>query len=129
MESAQPTVADRVRNVLAKFLTCVAEFDYAFEEELKRRDRKKEPAAKPKSFRLFRPPRPQMPEEKRITPDQITDDRPWDQDLESMEDIEFLLEIENEFHCKIPQEDLDKLRTVGDMIRYLENMEKQAAKK
>ena len=120
MSSEQASVADRVRNILAKFLTRVAETDYAFEEEYKRRDRKKDRSAKPKSFRLYKPPRPQMPEEKRITPDQITDDRPWDQDLESMEDIEFLLEIENEFHCKIPQEDLDELRTVGDMIAYLE---------
>ena len=128
MSSEQASVAERVRNILAKFLTRVAEIDYAFEEEYKRRDRKKDPAVKPKSFRLYRPPRPQMPEEKRITPDQITDDRPWDQDLESMEDIEFLLEIENEFHCKIPQEYLDKIHTVGDMIRYLEKKEKQAAK-
>jgi len=125
MTDHESTITERVRRILAKELNGYAQIDYEYELQHQKRDR----SAKPKSFHLYRPPRPQMPDEKRITTDQITDDRPWDQDLESMEDIEFLLEIENEFHCKIPQEDLDKLRTVGDMIRYLENMEKQAAKK
>ena len=127
MSSEQASVADRVRNILAKFLTRVAEMDYAFEEEYKRRDRKKDPAAKPKSFRLYRPPRPQMPEEKRITPDRITDDRPLYQDLDSMSIEELIMAFENEFDLRIPDGDAAGFHTVGDAIRYLEDRVKRSA--
>ena len=120
MSSEQASVADRVRNILAKFLTRVAETDYAFEEEYKRRDRKKDRSVKPKSFRLYRPPRPQMPEEKRITPDRITDDRPLYQDLDSMSIEELIMAFEDEFDLRIPDGDAAEFHTVGDAIRYLE---------
>lgn len=124
MSSEQASVAERVRKVIAKELNGYAQIDYEYELQRQKKDR----SAKPKSFRLYRPPRPHLPEERRITPDQITDDRLWYEGCPSIYDLELLLEIENEFHCKIPQEDLDKIHTVGDMIRYLEEKEKEAGK-
>jgi acyl carrier protein len=120
MSSEQPTVADRVRKVVAECLNWEAGIEFAIDHE---RDR----SAKPKSFRLFRPPRPQMPEEKRITPDRITDDRPLYQDLDSMSVEELIMAFEDEFDLRIPDGDAAEFHTVGDAIRYLEDRVKLPA--
>ena len=121
MESDQSTVADRVRKVVAECLNWEAGIEFAIDHE---RDR----SAKPKSFRLYRPPRPHLPEERRITPDQITDDRPLYQDLDSMSVEELIMAFEDEFDLRIPDGDAAGFHTVGDAIRYFEEKEKQSAK-
>lgn len=122
MESEQPTVADRVRKVVAECLNWEAGIEFAIDHE---RDR----SAKPKSFRLYMPVKPRLPEEKRITPDRITDDRPLYQDLDSMSVEELIMAFEDEFDLRIPDGDAAEFHTVGDAIRYLEGREKQAGEK
>ena len=122
MSSEQPTVADRVRKVVAECLNGEAGIEFAIDHE---RDR----SAKPKSFRLYMPVKPRLPEEKRITPDRITDDRPLYQDLDSMSVEELIMAFEDEFDLRIPDGDAAEFHTVGDAIRYLEGREKQAGEK
>ena len=62
-----------------------------------------------------------------VTEDEITDDRPLFQDLESLDIEELIMAFENEFDLKIPDGDAAGFHTVGDMIRYLEDREKRAA--
>ena len=116
MSSEQASVAERVRKVIAKELNGYAQIDYEYELQRQKKDR----SAKPKSFRLYRPPRPHLPEERRITPDQITDDRPLYQDLDSMSIEELIMAFEDEFDLRIPDGDAAGFHTVGDAIRYLE---------
>ena len=40
--------------------------------------------------------------------------------IDSLSFIEFMFKIEEEFDLSIPDEDIQKLRTVGDVIAYLE---------
>lgn len=113
METEQPSIADRVRKVVAECLNWEAGIEFAIDHE---RDR----SAKPKSFRLYMPVKPRLPEEKRITPDRITDDRPLYQDLDSMSVEELIMAFEDEFDLRIPDGDAAGFHTVGDAIRYLE---------
>lgn len=84
MSSKQPTIADRVRKIVA------ANVNWG------------------------------KPEKKQVTEEQITNDRPLFQDLASLDIEELILDLEKEFQCSIPNADAEKLRTVGDAIRYLE---------
>ena len=113
METEQPSIADRVRKVVAECLNWEAGIEFAIAHE---RDR----SAKPKSFRLYMPVKLRLPEEKRITPDRITDDRPLYQDLDSMSVEELIMAFEDEFDLRIPDGDAAGFHTVGDAIRYLE---------
>ena len=121
METEQPSIADRVRKVVAECLNWEAGIEFAIAHE---RDR----SAKPKSFRLYMPVKLRLPEEKRITPDRITDDRPLYQDLDSMSIEELIMAFEDEFDLRIPDGDAAGFHTVGDAIRYLEEKEKEAGK-
>ena len=120
METGPSTVADRVRKVVAECLNWEAGIEFAIAHE---RDR----SVKPKSFRLYMPAKPRLPEEKRITPDRITDDRPLYQDLDSMSIEELIMAFENEFDLRIPDGDAAGFHTVGDAIRYLEDRVKRSA--
>ena len=120
METEQPSIADRVRKVVAECLNWEAGIEFAIAHE---RDR----SAKPKSFRLYMPVKPRLPEEKRITPDRITDDRPLYQDLDSMSIEELIMAFENEFELRIPDGDAAGFHTGGDAIRYLEDRVKRSA--
>ena len=120
METGPSTVADRVRKVVAECLNWEAGIEFAIAHE---RDR----SAKPKSFRLHMPAKPRLPEEKRITPDRITDDRPLYQDLDSMSIEELIMAFEDEFDLRIPDGDAAGFHTVGDAIRYLEDRVKRSA--
>lgn len=39
---------------------------------------------------------------------------------DSLDVIELVMEIETAFNISIPDEDIDKLRTVGDFVEYVE---------
>lgn len=43
-----------------------------------------------------------------------------DLDADSLEIVELLLAFEDEFDVKIPDEDVENLKTVGDIVRYIE---------
>ncbi len=43
-----------------------------------------------------------------------------DLDADSLELVELLLAFEDEFDVKIPDEDVEGLKTVGDIVKYIE---------
>ena len=63
-----------------------------------------------------------------VTEDEITDDRPLFQNLDSLDIEELIMAFEDEFGIRIPDGDAAGFHTVGDTIRYLEDRGKQAAK-
>ena len=53
----------------------------------------------------------------------ITDDASFTNDLgaDSLDTVELIMEFEKEFDVTIPDEDAEKIATVGDAIKYLED--------
>ena len=60
--------------------------------------------------------------------EKLTDEASFIEDLgaDSLDIVELVMEFEKEFNIDIPDEDAEKLRTVGDAMRYLN--EKMASK-
>ena len=54
--------------------------------------------------------------------EKLTDGASFIEDLgaDSLDIVELVMEFEKEFNIDIPDEDSEKLRTVGDVIAYLE---------
>ena len=61
-----------------------------------------------------------------VAEDEIADDRPLFQNLDSLDIEELIMAFEDEFGCRIPDGDAANLHTVGDVIRYLEEKGKRA---
>ncbi len=57
-----------------------------------------------------------------VSPEQATDDAKFIEDLgaDSLDQVELVMALEEEFGADIPDEDAEKLTTVGDAIRYIE---------
>lgn len=57
-----------------------------------------------------------------VSPDQATDDAKFIEDLgaDSLDQVELVMALEEEFGADIPDEDAEKLTTVGDAIKYIE---------
>ena len=55
--------------------------------------------------------------------EKLTDDANFIEDLgaDSLDIVELVMEFEKEFNIDIPDEDAEKLRTVGDAIKYLDS--------
>ena len=55
--------------------------------------------------------------------DKITDDTSFIQDLgaDSLDTVELVMEFEDEFDLNIPDEDAEKIQTVGDAIKYIKD--------
>ena len=55
-------------------------------------------------------------------PDAVTMDSRVMQDLQadSLDVVDIAMSLEDEFGVEIPDEDLEKVQTVGDIVRYLE---------
>jgi acyl carrier protein len=53
--------------------------------------------------------------------DQITDSASFEDDLgvDSLDVLEIIMEIETKFKIDIPDEDAEKLTTVGSLVRYI----------
>ncbi len=63
--------------------------------------------------------------------DEVTDDASFIEDLgaDSLDTVEMIMEIEDEFGIEIPDEDAEKLQTVGQAIEYIkQKVEAQQAK-
>src|SRR5213075_2343745 len=62
--------------------------------------------------------------------EKLTDDASFIEDLgaDSLDIVELVMEFEKEFNIDIPDEDAEKLRTVGDAIGYLNQKMGSAAK-
>ena len=56
-----------------------------------------------------------------VEADKVTEDASFIDDLgaDSLDIVELVMEFEKEFNIDIPDEDAEKLRTVGDAIGYL----------
>lgn len=54
--------------------------------------------------------------------DKITDETSFINDLgaDSLDTVELVMEFEDEFDLNIPDEDAEKIQTVGDAIKYIE---------
>jgi acyl carrier protein len=53
--------------------------------------------------------------------DEVTDDASFIEDLgaDSLDTVEMIMEIEDEFGIEIPDEDAEKIQTVGQAIEYV----------
>lgn len=56
------------------------------------------------------------------TRDKITDETSFVSDLgaDSLDTVELVMEFEDEFDLNIPDEEAEKIQTVGDAIKYIE---------
>lgn len=64
-----------------------------------------------------------------VKPEQVAMDKAFAADLgaDSLDLVEFVMELESKWNISIPDEDAGKLLTVGDAVKYVD--EKLAAKK
>jgi len=62
-----------------------------------------------------------MVEQLGVNPDQVTPEASFIEDLgaDSLDTVELVMAFEEEFGAEIPDEDADKLTTVGAVINYL----------
>ena len=58
-----------------------------------------------------------------VNADQITNDARFAEDLkaDSLDTVELVMALEDEFGLDIPDEEADKIRTVSDAIGYIES--------
>jgi acyl carrier protein len=56
-----------------------------------------------------------------VSPDQLTSEASFIDDLgaDSLDTVELVMALEEEFGIDIPDEDADKIKTVGDVMEYL----------
>ena len=57
-----------------------------------------------------------------VSPDQISNDAKFVEDLgaDSLDQVELVMALEEKFGTEIPDEDAEKLATVGDAVKYIE---------
>ncbi|MBV9463462.1 MAG: acyl carrier protein [Verrucomicrobiae bacterium] len=62
-----------------------------------------------------------------VNPEQVTSNARFIEDLgaDSLDTVELVMAFEEEFGVEVPDEEAEKLLTVGDVVRYVE--EKQGA--
>ena len=58
-----------------------------------------------------------------VAPDQVTEDAKFIEDLgaDSLDQVELVMALEEEFGADIPDEEAEKLVNVGDAIKYIES--------
>ena len=61
-----------------------------------------------------------------VKPEQVTPEAKFIEDLgaDSLDTVELVMAFEEEFGQDIPDEEAEKLQTVGDVIKYLEELQK-----
>jgi len=66
-----------------------------------------------------------------VDAEDVTDEASFVEDLgaDSLDTVELIMEFEDEFGVEIPDEDAEKVQTVGEAITYIERLvqEKEAA--
>ena len=65
-------------------------------------------------------------EQLNVKEDEITDSSSFVDDLgaDSLDTVELVMAFEEEFGIEIPDEEAEKIRTVGDTIKYIEEKSK-----
>ena len=58
-----------------------------------------------------------------VTADQVTPEAKFIEDLgaDSLDTVELVMAFEEEFDIEVPDEEAEKLQSVGDVIRYIED--------
>ena len=58
-----------------------------------------------------------------VKPEEVTPEASFVDDLgaDSLDTVELVMALEEEFGIEIPDEDAEKIQTVGDAIRYIED--------
>ena len=61
-----------------------------------------------------------------VNPEQVDPEAKFIEDLgaDSLDTVELVMALEEEFGAEIPDEEAEKLKTVGDAIKYVESMKK-----
>lgn len=61
-----------------------------------------------------------------VNPDQVKPEAKFVEDLcaDSLDTVELVMAFEEEFSAEIPDEDAEKLLTVGDAVKYIEEKAK-----
>ncbi|MEZ6194931.1 MAG: acyl carrier protein [Planctomycetota bacterium] len=56
------------------------------------------------------------------SPDRVTMETSFVNDLsaDSLDTVEFVMELEEQFDINIPEDDAEKIQTVGDAVAYIE---------
>ena len=62
-----------------------------------------------------------------VSADQVTDDASFTDDLgaDSLDTVELVMALEEEFGHEIPDEQAEKLQSVGDVIKYIEDIQQK----
>lgn len=57
-----------------------------------------------------------------VKPEEVADDASFTDDLgaDSLDLVEVVMALEEEFGAQIPDEDAEKIKTVGDAIKYID---------
>ena len=63
-----------------------------------------------------------------VDEDEVTVDASITDDLgaDSLDQVELVMALETEFNLDIPDEDAEKIKTVGDAVRYIEEVTEKA---
>jgi acyl carrier protein len=58
-----------------------------------------------------------------VNPDQVTPEAKFIEDLgaDSLDTVELVMALEEEFGQEIPDEEAEKLQSVGDVVKYIED--------
>ncbi len=58
-----------------------------------------------------------------VNPEQVTPQAKFIEDLgaESLDTVELVMAFEEEFNVEVPDEEAEKLQTVGDVVKYIED--------
>ena len=61
-----------------------------------------------------------------VNADQVTADAKFIEDLgaDSLDTVELVMALEEEFSIEVPDEEAEKLQSVGDVIKYIEDKQK-----
>lgn len=61
-----------------------------------------------------------------VNPDQVTPDAKFIEDLgaDSLDTVELIMALEEEFGIEVPDEEAEKLQSVGDVVKYIEENQK-----
>jgi len=62
-----------------------------------------------------------------VKPEDVTKDATFVNDLgaDSLDVVEFVMEVEKEFNITVPDEDAAKLERVGDAVKYIDEHKKK----
>jgi acyl carrier protein len=62
----------------------------------------------------------------KVSEDQVTENASFEHDLkaDSLDEVELVMGLEEEFEIQIPDEDAEKITTVAEAVRYIEQKTK-----